>query len=207
MRKLIFQKDKHYTFSDYFAFNYPPDEIAAELGYTVQFKILNLPVDSSIEPSIIRELTTAYYELLPKVNLNSEVAKREVIIAPLLHALIRQIDVRLSIEYPLNIEDRRLGGSLDYLLRGKQDIIIIEAKKNDLDRGFNQLLAELIALDHYENNDKPSTLYGVITVGEIWRFVQLDRKEKCIQRDMHSFRFPEDTQDIFAILKGVLVAA
>ncbi len=35
MRKSIFKKDKNYTFSDYFAFNYPADEIAKELGYTV----------------------------------------------------------------------------------------------------------------------------------------------------------------------------
>lgn len=158
MRKPIFKKDKNYTFSDYFSFNYPADEIA----------------------------------------------KREVIIAPLLHALIRQIDVRLNIEYPLNVEDIRLGGSLDYLLRGQQEIVVIEAKKHDLDRGFNQLMAELIALDHYEDAKKPSILYGAITVGESWRFVQLNRKKKCILRDIHSFRFPEDTRDILAILKGLL---
>jgi hypothetical protein len=205
MRKSIFKKDKNYTFSDYFAFNYPADEIAKELGYTVQFQILNLPVETAIDPNIIKKLTSAYYELLPKINLNSEIAKREVIIAPLLHALIRQLDVRLNIEYPLNVEDSRLGGSLDYLLRGQQEIVVIEAKKHDLDRGFNQLMAELIALDHYEDSKKLSILYGVITIGDIWRFVQLDRNKKCILRDIHSFRFPEDTRDILAILKGILI--
>ncbi len=205
MRKSIFKKDKNYTFSDYFAFNYPADEIAKELGYSVQFKILTLPVETAIDAHIVKKLTSAYYELLPKINLNSQIAKREVMIAPLLHALIHQIDVRLNIEYPLDIEDSRLGGSLDYLLCGEQEIVVIEAKKSDLDRGFNQLMAELIALDHYEDTENPSMLYGAITIGESWRFAQLDRKKKCIQRDIHSFRFPEDTRDILAILKGLLI--
>jgi len=204
MRKLIFQKDRRYTFSDYFSLNYPADEIAAELGYTVHFQVLDLPINTPIDTSIIEKLTSSYYELLPKINLNSEIAKREVMIAPLLHALIRQIDVRLNIEYPLHVDDIRLGGSLDYLLRGKQEIIVIEAKKSDLDRGFNQLIAEIVALDHYEDKKEPDILYGAITVGEIWRFVQLDRNKKYIQRDIHSFRFPEDVRDILAILKGIL---
>ena len=124
MCKSIFKKYKNYTFSDYFAFNYPADEIAKELGYTVKFKILSLPVETSIDTHIIEKLTSTYYELLPKINLNSEIAKREVMIAPLLYALIRQMDVRLNIEYPLNIEDSRLGVLLDYSLLEKEELLI-----------------------------------------------------------------------------------
>lgn len=204
MRKPIFQKNKHYTFSDYFTFNYPAEEIVAELGYTLQFKALNFPTSDGIDPHIAEQLTASYYHLLPKISLNSEIAKREVMIAPLLHALLHQIDVRLNIEYPLQVDDIRLGGSLDYLLRGQQEVVIIEAKKGDLDRGFNQLAAELIALDSYENDDSPKILYGAVSVGDIWRFAQLNRQKKCIQRDIHSFRFPEDVSDILAILKGML---
>ncbi len=204
MRKPIFQKDKHYTFSDYFALNHPPEEIVAELGYTLQFQALNFPMDIASDPRIAEQLATAYYELLPKISLNSESAKREVMIAPLLHALLRQMDIRLNIEYPLQVDDIRLGGTLDYLLRGRQDVVVIEAKKSDLERGFNQLAAELIALDFYENDESPTMLYGAISVGEIWRFAQLDRQKKCIQRDIHSFRFPEDVNDILAILKDML---
>jgi hypothetical protein len=53
------------------------------------------------------------------------------------------------VEYPIEINDR-LGGSLNYLIRSNQDLIVVEAKKGDLDKGFNQLAAELIALDQYE---------------------------------------------------------
>ncbi len=204
MRKPIFQKDKHYTFSDYFAFNHPAEEIVAELGYTLQFQNLNFPTDSMSDPHIAEQLTASYYDLLPKISLNSESAKREVMIAPLLHALLHQMDARLNIEYPLQVDDIRLGGTLDYLLRGRQEVVIIEAKKSDLERGFNQLAAELIALDSYENDESPTLLYGAISVGEIWRFAQLDRQKKCIQRDIHSFRFPEDVSEILAILKGML---
>jgi len=204
MRKPIFQKDKHYTFSDYFSLNHPAEEIVAELGYTLQFQDLKFPTDVASDPRIAEQLATSYYALLPKISLNSESAKREVMIAPLLHALLHQMDVRLNIEYPLQVDDIRLGGTLDYLLRGRQEVVIIEAKKSDLERGFNQLAAELIALDSYESNDSSTMLYGAVSVGEIWRFAQLDRQKKCIQRDIHSFRFPEDVGDILAILKGML---
>jgi hypothetical protein len=42
--------------------------------------------------------------------------------------------------------------ALDYLIRSNQELLIIEAKKGDLDKGFNQLSAQLIALDKYDED-------------------------------------------------------
>lgn len=50
----------------------------------------------------------------------------------------------------LDVSDK-LSGSLDYLLRSTQELIVIEAKKKDVDSGFNQLAAEMIALDKYDD--------------------------------------------------------
>ncbi|MDB9535014.1 hypothetical protein PN451_03980 [Dolichospermum planctonicum CS-1226] len=38
-----------------------------------------------------------------------------------------------------------LKGNLDYLLRSRESLLVIEAKNNDLARGFTQLAVELIA--------------------------------------------------------------
>lgn len=76
----------------------------------------------------------------------------------------RQIDAKLYVEYPVEA-DEYLNGSTDYVVRATQEIIIIiEAKRGDLERGFNQLAAELIAIDKYEEPQAFHQLYGAITI-------------------------------------------
>jgi hypothetical protein len=113
------------------------------------------------------------------------------------------VNARLNIEYAIDIDDR-LSGTIDYLFRSNQELIVIEAKKGDLEKGFNQLAAEMIAVDQYEENHTPPILYGAITIGEVWRFAILDRGCKQLVKDIHTFRFPEDLEDLVAILKGIL---
>ncbi len=203
MSRSIFKEGKKYTFSDYFEMKNPTEDIVTEFGYSLFLKAIQFPLTKDIDIGLIEKLQKSYYDLLPKITINSEIAKREFMIAPLLHEVIRQVEAKLNIEYPVEI-DERLSGSVDYLIRSSQELIIIEAKRGDLDRGFNQLAVEMIALDKYEESDKRPVLYGAITIGELWRFALLERKEKRIVKDVHSFRYPEDLKELFAILKGIL---
>ena len=93
---------------------------------------------------------------------------------------------------------------LDYLLVANQDLIIIEAKKKDIDNGFNQLVAELIALDKCEDNEKIEILYGAVTLGDLWKFGILDRKRKHIVKNIHSHTVPEDIAKVFSTLMGIV---
>jgi len=68
---------------------------------------------------------------------------------------------------------------------------------------FNQLAAELIALDKYED-ENDHFLYGAITIGEMWRFSILDRQSQHISKDIHSYTVPEDVEQIFKILIGII---
>lgn len=203
MSKSIFKKDKRYSFSDYFYMSNPTEEILAELGYSLNFEEIQFPLSQNVETTSVDKLKNVYYRLLPKITLNSEIAKREFMIAPLLHQVMLDIDAKLNIEYPIDIDDK-LNGFIEYLIRSKQELIVIEAKKGDLERGFNQLAAEMIALDKYEENDVPEILYGAITIGEVWRFALLKRTTKTLVKDINLFRFPQDTKDILAILMGIL---
>lgn len=90
------------------------------------------------------------------------------------------------------------------MLSAQQQIIVIEAKKGDLERGFNQLLAELIALDMYEKVETSKVLYGAISIGELWRFANLHREIKHIYKDLHTYRVPEDIEVVFLTLLGIL---
>jgi hypothetical protein len=202
--KSIFTEGKKYTFSDYFELGNPTEEIIKSLGYSFFTQPLDLPRKNNISKELIEQISTTYYTILPKISVNSETAKREVMIAPVLHAVIQHINARLNIEYSVSINDR-LSGTIDYLFRSSQELIVIEAKKGDLDRGFNQLAAEMIAMDMYEEEqDSPTKVYGAITIGEVWRFAVLEREEKHLFKDIHTFRFPEDLTDIFSILTGIL---
>jgi hypothetical protein len=58
-------------------------------------------------------------------------------------------------------------------------MLVVEAKQGDLQRGFNQLAVELIALDRWmEEEPEPTTLWGAVSVGDVWRFGFLERKER-----------------------------
>ena len=203
MSKSIFVEGKRYSFSDYFNMSNPSEEIISELGYGLDFQEMSFPLVSDIEQGTVDRIKNFHHRLLPKITTNSEIAKREFMIAPLLHEAILEIDAKLNVEYPIDVDDR-LNGVIDYLIRSKADLIVVEAKKGDLDRGFNQLAAEMIALDKYEETDAPEKLYGAITIGEVWRFSLLKRKEKTIIKDINLFRFPQDTKEILCVLSDIL---
>lgn len=203
MKKTIFKQNKKYTFRDYFDMNNPTEEIVGEFGYSFSYEVINLPEYRNYHPDNVKNLQDTYYNILPKITLTSEIAKREFLIAPVLLEIVRNTDSRINVEYPLEINDK-LSGSLDYLIRSSHDIIIIEAKRGELDKGFNQLSAELIAMDKYEEDTPSELLYGVVATGEIWRFGILYRKKKHITKDIHSYRIPEDTGKIFSVLMGII---
>lgn len=138
MPKKIFQEGKKYTFSDYFEMKNPIEEIVAELGYSLFTKNLVLPKSEEIDEQLIENLRSSYYAIIPKISINSEASKREVMIAPILHSVIRTVDAKLNIEYAIEVDDK-LSGLIDYFFHAKQEVIVIEAKKGDLEKGFNQL--------------------------------------------------------------------
>jgi hypothetical protein len=204
-KKSIFKDNKTYTFSDYFDMNHPTDEIVGEFGYSYEIKIIELPKTTDYDKNIINKLQDVYYTVFPRIPLNSEIAKREFLVAPLILEVVKNSTVKIKIEYPLNIDDK-LGGYLDYFLKANQEIIVIEAKKKDIENGFNQLAVELIALDKYEDNDGIDTLYGAVTLGDMWKFGILERNKKHIVKNIHSYIIPEDTEAVFSTLMGIITS-
>ena len=200
MKRQILEEGKSYTFSDYFDLSNPTKEIVAEFGYQFRLKKVDLPrspFDGSLE-----KLKNNFYKKLPHISLNSETAKREVLVAPVLLELLDFIEIDIDIEYPLNVSNQ-LKGNIDYFIRSSGNLVVIEAKKADLERGFSQLSVEMIAVDQYiEEIDYP--IYGAVTVGDLWRFGVLDRKEKLISKDIDSYRVPSDLEELFSVLMGIL---
>jgi hypothetical protein len=200
MSKPILQKEKSYTFADYFELAYPTEDVVAEFGYKYELTRLDLPRAELDHP--LDQLRAMFYKKLPHVSLTSETAKREVLIAPILLGLLDYLDLKIDIEYPVYVNEQ-LKGNIDYLVRSQQDFVVVEAKKADMERGFTQLAVELIAMD-MRNQEQQESLYGAITVGDLWRFGVLQRQQKIIFRDIDSFRVPLDLEDLFKVLLGIL---
>ncbi|GJD19424.1 hypothetical protein RIVM261_043800 [Rivularia sp. IAM M-261] len=142
--------NQSYTFSRYFELGFEASELAQELGYTLTRKNLIL-LQYHSELDRLQELRDRIEEVLPFVLLTNESARREILIARVVTKLIHYTQEELRIKYVLKVSNW-LQGNLNYLLRlnSVNQLLVIEAKYEDLTRGFTQLVAELAALDQWE---------------------------------------------------------
>ena len=198
----IISKDSSYTFSDYFKLVDYRDEIIEYFGYSFNLNNYNFP-DINNESIQLETLKKNIEKNINYIGINSEIAKREFMIAPILMNLIDYVHPKIKVEFPLNF-NQQLRGTLDYYLQSKNNLLIIEAKNSDLERGFMQLAVELIALDKWNNEEIMPKLYGAVSTGNIWQFSILDRETKIITQDLNLFRVPADLEDLFSILIAIL---
>ncbi len=196
-RSAIIQADQSYSFSDYFKLNFAPQDILAYFDATLQRRSLKLPqYDGELDR--LTELKGRIEESLPRLSLTSEMARREFLIAPVLTDVLHYTEAQLDVEYPVAVSNQ-LKGSLDYLLQNQQTFLVIEAKNEDLERGFVQLAIELIALDQWIESDQP-VLQGAISTGNVWQFGQLDRQSRQVTQDLDLYRVPADVEELLRVL-------
>jgi len=197
----ILQDNRSYTFRSYFELPYEGDDILAEFDYTLIKSHLSLPQTAN-PLNKLPELKQRIEDILPFISLSNETARRETLVSPILLEVIRYCHCQMRIEYPLNINNR-LKGNLDYLLILKNNFLVIEAKNDDLTRGFTQLAVELIAFDNWSIIDNP-ILYGAVSIGNIWQFVTLHRESKQITQDINLYRVPNDLETLMKILVALM---
>ncbi len=200
-KSAIIQPGQSYTFVDYFKLNFAPQDILAYFKVSLQRRSLNLP-RSSAYLDRLSDLKTRIEESLPRLSLTSEMARREFLIAPVLMDVLHYTQATLNVEYPVVVSNQ-LKGSLDYLLQNHQTFLVIEAKNEDLERGFVQLAIELIALDQWLESEQ-TPLQGAISTGNIWQFGQFDRQTREVTQDLNLYRVPADLEDLLRILVTIL---
>ena len=198
-KRKILESGKDYTFRSYFELSYDPDEILAEFDYKLIREELSLPkISQEIEG--IKELKTKIRKILRLTSLNNETSRRETLVSPLLIELVLYCECKIRIEYALKVSNI-LKGNLDYLLQLENQFLVIEAKNDDLTRGFTQLAVELIALSQVEEQD---IYYGAVTIGDVWRFGKLDRVQQMVTQDINLFKLPDDLDDLAKVIVGIL---
>ncbi len=199
----ILDPNASYTFSKYFELNYDSEEVFAALGFSFENVPLALPTSDELLPRpLVGELSRRLDFALRLTNLTSEMARREMLIAPILSEVCSYTNQKLRIEYRVDVSNH-LRGSFDYFIPSPRNLLIVEAKNADLSRGFTQLGAELIALDQLTDQATP-VLYGIVTTGDTWKFGQLLRSERKILQDIYIYTVPLELEKLLSILLGII---
>ncbi len=115
---------------------------------------------------------------------SSEAARSELIISPLLRSIYKNHSQNYSFWIQKTIAfDKVLFGTPDYIFSKKSAlgktvletpiVMVVEAKKNDFEQGWGQCLAELVAAQKINQDDKRA-VYGIVTDGNLWQFGYLN---------------------------------
>ena len=198
----ILDLNQTYTFSKYFELNADPEELFAELGVKLESQNLNLP-KALRSPQFLSALEARINRGLQLIDVTTEIARREILISPILFEVCSLANQKIKIEYAVNVSNW-LRGNLDYLIQSESQLLVIEAKNADIARGFVQLGAELIALDQWTTSTAPK-VYGAVTTGDVWKFGFLDRSNKILYRDTNVYAVPANLELLVSILLGIIV--
>lgn len=159
-----------------------------------------LPTTEMISPSSY--LKEALSEGLPlAIATGSEKARSELIISPILvevrKILQRQVSLFSGEDFTVAPE-LGLSGVCDFLISRSPEqmlieapvLIIAEAKKADLKMGLGLCAAEMVAAQKFNeaNELSISTIYGCVSSGTQWRFLQL--KGQTLTIDLYDYPVP-----------------
>ena len=134
-------------------------------------------------------IQTLEYNVPLALAINTEKARSELIIAPILLELRRQLQDRISLFSGTDFNvapELGLNGACDFLISQDSELLfirspvvtLVEAKKENINSGLGQCAAEMVAaqlFNEQEGNNIP-TIYGVVTSGNIWKFMKLEKQ-------------------------------
>ena len=136
---------------------------------------------------------------------STEEARSEFIIAPVLLEVWllnnRQIGLLSGVDFTID-EAQGLNGICDYIITRFPEqlfvkapvLMVVEAKNEDMKKGYAQCIAEMVAAQRFNEQEGTSIgcIYGVVTIGELWRFMELDgSKVRLDARNYHIDRLPK----------------
>jgi len=139
-----------------------------------------------IEPSSFLQ-ETLQFNLPLALEINSEKARSELIVTPILVEIKKLLPERMSLfsGREFNVDPARgLSGYCDFLIsRSPEQLVIespvialVEAKNDNIQSGLGQCMAETIAAQIFNQRQENDiqTIYGVVTTGSIWKFFKLE---------------------------------
>jgi hypothetical protein len=145
------------------------------------------------------------------IAINTEKARSEMIIAPVLLEVRRHAWGKVSLfsGTEFNVDsDRGLVGYCDYILSRSPEqltlnapvIMVVEAKNENIKSGLGQCIAAMVAAQVFNRREEQGidTIYGVVTTGEIWKFLKL--REDTVSIDLTDYYILPNLDKILGIL-------
>ncbi|MGF1672123.1 MAG: hypothetical protein ACFCUV_00365 [Rivularia sp. (in: cyanobacteria)] len=141
-------------------------------------------------------------------------AKSELIVSPVLVEARRLANQRVQLfsgeEFDVDRE-QGLNGFCDFLFSKSENpftieapvLMLVEAKRGEIENGLGQCVAEMIAAQSYNQrkNKDISVIYGCVTSGKLWQFLKLEGSDVTIDSTNYPFM---PVQKILGIIKWML---
>ncbi len=153
---------------------------------------------------------TLNYNKAIALGSNSQKARSELIIAPILVDLRRQLNEHISLFSGVDFtvdETKGLNGTCDFIITQSPEILIVtapvitvvEAKKENINAGLGQCAAEMVAAQIFNQQTaiEIKAIYGAVTTGSIWQFLKLEGQILTI--DLSEY-YLKDVNKILGIL-------
>lgn len=170
----------------------------------------NIP---TVEPSDFLKQTLEE-NLALALAINTEKARSELIVTPILVELRKQFNCQISLfsgkEFNVDFE-KGLTGFCDFLISQSPEqllikapvITLVEAKNDNIQAGLPQCMAEMIAAQIFNErrNNPISQVYGVVTTGTNWKFLQ--QHDTVIEVDLNDY-FINNFSQILGVLKYMI---
>ncbi|MBW4569037.1 MAG: hypothetical protein KME31_13750 [Tolypothrix carrinoi HA7290-LM1] len=124
--------------------------------------------------------------------INSEKARSEFLIAPILSEVRRQLNYRIGLfsGTEFNVDPAQgLSGFCDFILSASSEqyfisapvLTVIEAKNENIIAGLGQCAATMVAAQIFnQTKSEIKVIYGAVTTGTSWKFLTLEQNILCI---------------------------
>ena len=171
----------------------------------VEEKVISVPQDVFV---FIKE------NLETRRNYITENAICETIISPILMLVSKahQLPLWSHVRFDVS-EEEGLIGIPDFLIARASDIgttferpviCVAEAKKENFNEGWAQVLAEMIAAQRF-NTDAHIEIFGIVSTGSFWQFGKL--QDNILTLEVISYSALESLQKVFNLLHWIFTQA
>ena len=178
-----------------------------------QFQLNLIDVDDLFSQITVVPINESLIEILNynvplAMAIGTEKAKSELIISNILLEVRKKLNNKISFFSGVILDvdkEKGLYGFCDFVISNSPEqfcmtapiITLVEAKNDCIVGGLGQCIAEMVAASIFNNREgiQLSTMYGVITTGNIWKFLKLENNNVYI-----------DLQDYYIIQADKIVS-
>ncbi|MBG1263245.1 hypothetical protein [Nostoc commune] len=189
------------------------DRVRKTFGLTISDKIDIFASIHKVEcPPLLAEVLRENVPLA--LASNTEKSRSEMIIAPILIAVRKYLNNQISLFSGIDFtvdSAQGLNGNCDFIISRSPELLIlnapvvtiVEAKKENINAGLGQCVAEMLAakLFNEREGNNIQAIYGTVTTGTNWKFLKLIGQ--VIEIDLSEY-YINDIGKIIGILSNIL---